>query len=205
MTDATKNILRLVILGFVALLCIRWAWVREGEAVAEAKASAAELATVRGKELPALRDSLQIARDSNARNLARVDTLIQVRAVTVLRADTIRVRADSLAIVASLTSDTGAVCRPIWTAYQVRTSECAQLRVAVTEDSTALRVAREGLASSGMALRDALGQVEGLRQQLGQVAKPYQCKIVWFVPCLSRKASFLVGLLGGGAIVLRTR
>lgn len=204
MSGAQKNI---VYVCGVLLVVMTFGLVQRaiGAADERARASADALATVRKVELPALRDSLQQARDSNTLHLSRVDTLIRVRTVTVARADTIRVTADSLAIVARLTSDTGAVCRPIWTAYQVRTSECQQLRVAVQEDSAALREARNGLESSGTALRSALGQVAGLQERLAVVAKPYQCRIVWFVPCLSRKLSFVAGLVGGGVLVWRVQ
>lgn len=173
-------------------------------AVAETMAarSAVQLASARdslkglSKATEALTTRLSAAR-------GRVDTLWRVRSVYVAQADTSHRSADSAYVVA-LRTDTGAVCRPIVQAYQLRTTECAQLREAVAADSDALRGVTAQLDTARSETLDERRTVGALRVQLGDIAKPYNCH-VWFVGCPSRLETAILSALAGFFISRRVQ
>lgn len=176
-------------IAVAATLGLFYYWTAVGRQEERAKQSAVVLS--------ATRDSLGEARQHAATVLTRVDTLWRVRTITLARVDTLRVKGDSFAVIAhTLGSDTALACRPILLAYQARTSECDQLRVAVRQDSAVVDALRLQVQRDTATFRD-------LALQLSTVSKPYTCRILPFLPCLSRRTSFLVGLLGGGLLTWR--
>lgn len=183
-----------IVLALVCLFAVHLSWVGQGVAEERAKVSAQALAMARdsakglGDSLDALAGRLGAAR-------GRVDTLWRVRAAQLATADTSRRSADS--VIALAPPDTIAVCRPIRIAYDLRTTECAQLRQVVASDSTAIRGARAQLDTATGLTEDLRRSNAALALKLATVAKPYTCKVVLFIPCPSRLTVFVAGAVGG--------
>jgi hypothetical protein len=149
--------------------------------------------TAANADQKALRDSLAAARAQMATTQARVDTLWRTRTVVVRLSDTLGHRADSLILLAP--TDSGKVCTALRAAYDARTSECAQLRVAVALDSQAIMAGQMQLGQSQKSLLLMSGTADSLHRALTAMAKPLTCRILFF-PCPSRTMTFLLGAVG---------
>lgn len=147
----------------------------------------------------ALRDSLVAARSAMVNTQGKTDTLWRVRTVNVLVADTFHHKADSIIMLAPPDS----ACTLVRQAYDARTSECTQLRVAIVMDSQAVRLLTTRLDTATHQLWDALSAIDDVNAQLKIAVKASGCHIVPFISCLSRKDSFIAGTLIGGFVLWR--
>jgi len=176
------------------LLVARCAWIGKGAADVRAAQSEQELSASKvasGK----LADSLKFLAGNLGAAVARVDTLRIVRTRIVATADTFRRAADSVILLAP--ADTAAVCRPVRLAYDLRTSECEANRRALAVDDSALSLARDSLASGRLLALATQRESSALRTQLADVSKARTCHVAWILPCPSRFASAIAGLVGG--------
>lgn len=141
-----------------------------------------------------LSDSLEALQSGLGTTKAKVDTLWRTRTVTLVKADTWAVTADSLV---KLASDTLTICHPIMLAYEARTSECAELRKAVALDSQAIQAGQSELTKASRTIQSLQSTSDSLSHALGVVQKPYTCHLLPFIPCPGRVLTLVLGGVGG--------
>lgn len=176
----------------LALVLILWLGIscyQRGKAVERSKQSALALAQAKDS-LAQLKTLLSSQATVDTHVIARVDTLWKTRIVTIAVADTFGHRADSII---HLLPDTGEVCRALRTAYDYRTSECAELRKTVQADSEAIQRGQVALRENLATLAHANTTILGLQDRLKIVSKPFQCRFLLLFSCPSRTLSFVLG------------
>ena len=150
--------------------------------------------------LKAMKDTVgQLRIDLSAAH-GRVDTIRLRSNATVAKADSWGKIADSIRnsvnVIGRIPDDTGVVCKAILDAYNARTSECAQLRLAVSQKDSAIQVGQHALEVANTSLTGFQRQIADLQHLQGIVVKPYECRWLFF-PCPSRTMTFVLGALGG--------
>lgn len=161
--------------------------------------------------LDATAATFKAARDSAARIVAS-DALESARLTRVARiarveSDGFRRAADSIAVLASAQADSAALWRE---AYDARTTEATQLRVALDTTETALKAERAARANvarlwqnAEIRQRELEHVTDGLRSAITRLEKP--CRIVGPIPCPSRTVSAVGGVMLGVVALSSTR
>ena len=193
------------VVGAILVLLLGYSCYQQGMEKARAD-QGFELLTQARDSLAASRDTVKQLDSLLGSTHAKVETLVVTRTKQILVADTSHRRADSFTVVAHLGGeDTMPACRSLRDALGARTTECAQLRTALTTDSQAISLGQQRLVQSQGTIAGLQTSLQGALDRLKVVQAPYQCKVLFFIPCLSRTTSFLVGAGAGitGVLVLK--
>lgn len=180
-----------IVVGLIGL----WqyaAW--DGRQAERSRQSAAALAAARS-EVDLIRGQLTSTQFQLDQRLAEL-AVLQARETRHI-ADADRDRARANALIRLVPAADSAQCRPVMDAYEARTSECAQLRLALATAAIAQALADTGLREARDSVRVLLArELPALTHQLTVVTKPYVCRIL-FVRCPSRTLSAVLGVAAG--------
>ncbi len=188
----TKILAGLVV---VLLLILVWSERRAGQANAVSLAALAHAQS----ELHLAQDSVVALQWQVQTAKARVDTIRLRSNQTVAHADSWQRVADSIRhTTAFVAADTIPICQAMRQVLDAKTSECAQLRIAVAQKDTAITVGQIALVEARSSLLTLGRQLDSVQAQHLKIAPPYQCKIL-FIACPSRTLMFALGALGGFA------